>query len=138
MSRRAADSRFRALLIAGGAALAIVCCGSVAYLVSEFVEVGQEVGPMRESADSFFSAVVSGSDAYGQLCTESKGVLSRDSFDRDQARHRLTGYEIVGYSIRANNASVTVRLSLADGSTDERPVRMVSEGGVWKVCGLPY
>lgn len=131
-------SRFRTLLIVAGVVLALCCCGGVVFVINELRDLGQETGPMQASADSFFSAVVSGSDAYSQLCTESKGVISREYFDTDQARHRLTGYEVVGYSIKRDDASVTVRLRLADGTTTERAVRMVTEGGVWKVCGLPY
>ena len=94
--------------------------------------------PVQAATSAFFEAVVSGDDAYGQLCAVTSSYMTREQFERNQSIKRLTAYELVGTDVGRTTVTVTVELTYANGNVETHLVPIAIENETWKVCGYPY
>jgi hypothetical protein len=102
-------------------------------------------GPAQKVTEDFFTDLEKDDTgaAYGLLCADVRAHLPEDSFANFvHAEHRVRGHKVVGTSVQTVNgtstALITTDLTREGGVHDRRAVRLVKDGGSWRVCGSPY
>jgi cytochrome c biogenesis protein ResB len=133
----------RTILIVVGIVL-VLCCGGVAvggfFLVKG---VANSVGPVREGATGYVDDLIEHDypGAYDQLCTRVTAKMSEEVFAGVMRRTAdIRSWDVTGTNVSNMNGtatgSVTMRLTLNDGSSRTQTFPMVKEGEDWKVCDL--
>ena len=117
-----------------GAALLLVALGAV-WLLPKPIDQTKAV---QDATDAFFRAVVSGGDAYGQLCASARSAMTRAQFEQNQSVQPLHLFGLVSTDAEQDSATVTVVLTYANGNIERHQVPLARENGTWKVCGRPY
>ncbi|MEH1168490.1 hypothetical protein V6V47_24200 [Micromonospora sp. CPCC 205539] len=124
----------------------VLCCVGVAGLGAWNLQtVRQAAGPIRETADGFLGEMTVGDTdgAYERLCKDARSKWSAIGFTSwVRTPPMVTDYEITDVSVSTRggrpHGTVTVRLTRAGGTSEERQLPVVREGGDWRVCGDPF
>ena len=102
-------------------------------------------GPAQKVTEDFLTDMEKDDTgaAYRLLCADVRGHLPEDSFaDVVHAQPRLRGHKVVGTSVSTVNGTSTALITAdltRDGNVHDRhTVRLVKDGGSWRVCGSPY
>jgi Domain of unknown function (DUF4878) len=137
-------STTKIVLIIVGSVLAVCCVGGGIAAYFGFRVFSEALGPPRATTEAFIRDLQSGdaASAYGKLCGATRAAVTQDRFTEMVSNRRPSTYEIVGVQVNNTNgrvsATVTARLTYADGFTDQHFFHLVKEDGTWKVCGNPY
>ncbi|WBB70860.1 hypothetical protein [Micromonospora sp. WMMD812] len=132
-------------LVFAGVGVALCCVGVAGLGVWNLQVVTQAAGPVRETSDEFLRSVTVGDTdgAYERLCEEARGKWSEVGFTSwVRTPPMVRDYEIVDVSVTTRggrpHGTVTVKLTRDSGTTEERKLPVVREGGHWRVCGDPF
>jgi len=125
--------------------LAACCAGGGVASWALLKWYGTQAGPAQKVTEDFFTDLEKDDTAaaYKLLCADVRGHLPEDSFAGFvHAEKRIRGHKVVGTSVSTVNgaatALITADLSREGGVSDRRTVRLVKDGGSWRVCGSPY
>jgi hypothetical protein len=125
--------------------LAACCVGGGVASWALLKWYGTQAGPAQKVTEDFFTDLEKDdtAGAYKLLCADVRGHLPEDSFTNFvHAEKRIRGHKVVGTSVQTVNgtatALITTDLSREGGVQDRRAVRLVKDGGSWRVCGSPY
>jgi hypothetical protein len=121
----------------------LLCCGGAGYGIYRFF--ANVSAPARDAANSFVEQLERGDidAAYSSLCGPTKEAYSRAEFDDYLAtQQKITGHSTTGFDVQSSGgqstATVTMRLTYADGSTRQHVFELLKEGSTYRVCGDPY
>lgn len=131
----------RTILIVVGIVL-VLCCGGVAvggfFL---FKGVANAVGPVRDAATGYVDDLVDHDypGAYVHLCGAVKSRMNEEVFAGVMRRtFDVRSWDVTGTNVSNMNGkvtgTVTMRLTMTDGSARTQIFPMVKEGDEWKVC----
>jgi hypothetical protein len=102
-------------------------------------------GPAQKVTEDFLTDLEKDDTAaaYRLVCADVREHFTENSFASVvHAQPRLRSHKVVGTSVQTVNgtstALITADLSREGGVHDRRAVRLVREGGSWRVCGSPY
>jgi hypothetical protein len=131
----------RTILIVVGIVLAL-CCGGVivgGYLL--FRGVAEATGPVHDAAVAYVEDIIDHdyAGAYDHLCGKVKSQISESDFATATAQSfDVRAYSVVGTNVMNRNgkvsATVTMKLTMANGTPRTQIFPMVKEAGDWKVC----
>ncbi len=134
----------RTVWIVVGAALVVVCAGTVAGGYALLRGAGTDTGPARAAADAFLRDIQGGHyiSAYGRLCDRTHTNYSEAQFTAyAQGQPKIRSYKITGVDLSTVNgddsALVTVAITQDTGSTATHVMPLIRQS-VWYVCGEPY
>src|SRR6266536_3467749 len=117
------SNTLKIVLIVIGVIVALCCIGGAVcgYALYRAAKTGTEnSGPARDSVNTFLGNIEAGQTnaAYDSLCEATKGKFTREQF--------------------AEYVAASGNLTYADGKSNRHTIKLVEEGGAWKVCGNPY
>jgi hypothetical protein len=126
-------------------ALAACCAGGGGVSWALLKWYGTQAGPAQKVTEDFLTDLEKDdtAGAYKLLCADVRAHLPEESFtDFVHAEKRMRGHKVVGTSVQTVNgtatALITADLTREGGVHDRRAIRLVKEGGSWRVCGSPY
>ncbi|GGM29753.1 DUF4878 domain-containing protein [Dactylosporangium sucinum] len=136
----------RTVLIVVGVVLAVCCVGAGVGGYFLFRNVKDAVGPTRDAAEAFVQYLEAGNTdaAYDSLCADTRGAYTREAFAAGVAKqpkikdHAVQGVFVNTGSNGRTTGTVTMRLTLDTGFTDQHTFVLLKENGTWRVCGQPY
>lgn len=132
------------ILIVVACVLAVCCIGGGIAAFIGFRAVSGAVGPPRQATEAFIGDLRTGDAgaAYPKLCSATRAAITQERFASMIDTRKPTGFTIVGTNIsnvNGNvNATVTAKLTFADGFSEQHIFHLKQEDGVWKICGDPY
>jgi len=126
-------------------ALAACCAGGGVVSWALLRWYGTQAGPAQKVTEDFLTDLEKDDTAaaYRLLCADVRAHLPEDSFTTFvHAEKRVRGHKVVGTSVSTVNgtatALITADLTREGDVRDRRTVRLVKDGGSWRVCGSPY
>jgi hypothetical protein len=135
----------RRLLVVVAVVLVVCCGGGAVASWALFKWYNSAAGPAQATTETFLTDLEKDdtAGAYGLLCADVRTHLSQDAFaNLVHAEARLRSHKIVGTSISTVNGTttslVTADLTRDGNIHDRHVVRVVKDGGSWRVCGTPY
>jgi len=138
------SNTLKIVLIVIGVIVALCCIGGAVggYALYRAAKTGTEnSGPARDSVNTFLGNIEAGQTnaAYDSLCEATKGKFGREQFaEYVAARGKLTSHTVDTAVVISNQGTASVNLTYADGKSNRHTIKLVEEGGAWKVCGNPY
>jgi len=135
----------RGALSLAAAGLFVCCVGAAGLGAWNYQQIRQSSSGARTAAEAFLHDVTRAdtAGAYDRLCGDTRERWSRDDFvQRLSVPPTITRYAIDDVAVATDRGqvrgTVTATLTRRSGTTDQREIPMVKDGGQWRVCGDPF
>lgn len=138
------NRRTKIVLIVVGSVLALCCIGDSIGGNLLHSTINNAIAPPQAEATVFLYDLEAErySSAYNCLCASARAQFTLEQFTEGARAQRPTTHRLAGTNVSNINgrvsATVTARITYANGFTDDHVLRLVKENGAWRVCGNPY
>jgi hypothetical protein len=135
------NQTLKIVLIVGGALLVLCCIGAILAGVFGVKAFTEATLPPKRAVSGYYDDLKAGNygSAYDRICSETRQHVTREDFtDVQNLLPHVTDYKVTNVDVKTVNGHTTgtasVQVNRERGGETNQTVRLVKEGGHWKVC----